>query len=166
MKILRFLLKTHCRRRGWWYHVPHSSIFCVSHCNVICNAKLFWTASLRHPLIKYDTVVTYCITSLFSKVYTICTWWHLHHSDRSNGRFFQTQNNTIPSSNVHNFWWIYEMYVSGHVLRKIFALTRYASGYKCDECKMFIVYFVGWNLMDYGENIYFPKQTWHVVLIL
>ena len=25
LKILRFLLKTHCRRRGWWYHVPHSS---------------------------------------------------------------------------------------------------------------------------------------------
>ena len=25
LKIVRFLLKTHCRRRGWWYHVPHSS---------------------------------------------------------------------------------------------------------------------------------------------
>ena len=25
LKILRFLLKTHCRRHGWWYHVPHSS---------------------------------------------------------------------------------------------------------------------------------------------
>ena len=28
LKILRFLLKTHCRRRRWWYHVPHSSCFC------------------------------------------------------------------------------------------------------------------------------------------
>ena len=27
LKILRFLLKTHCRRRGWWYHAPHSSLF-------------------------------------------------------------------------------------------------------------------------------------------
>ena len=27
MKILRSLLKTHCRRRGWWYHVSHSSLF-------------------------------------------------------------------------------------------------------------------------------------------
>ena len=28
LKILRFLLKTYCRRgrRGWWYHVPHSSL--------------------------------------------------------------------------------------------------------------------------------------------
>ena len=26
LKILRFLLKTHCRHRGWWYHVPHSSL--------------------------------------------------------------------------------------------------------------------------------------------
>ena len=25
LKIIRFLLKTHCRRRGWWYLVPHSS---------------------------------------------------------------------------------------------------------------------------------------------
>ena len=26
----RFLLKTHCRHRGWWYHVPHSSFtLCV-----------------------------------------------------------------------------------------------------------------------------------------
>ena len=22
---IRFLLEAHCRRRGWWYHVPHSS---------------------------------------------------------------------------------------------------------------------------------------------
>ena len=25
LKIIRFLLKTNCGRRGWWYHVPHSS---------------------------------------------------------------------------------------------------------------------------------------------
>ena len=25
LKIHRFLLKTHCKRRGWWYHVPYSS---------------------------------------------------------------------------------------------------------------------------------------------
>ena len=27
LKILRFLLKTHCRRRGWCNHVPHSSFY-------------------------------------------------------------------------------------------------------------------------------------------
>ena len=30
MKIFRFLLKTHCRRRGWWYHVPHCSYWLLS----------------------------------------------------------------------------------------------------------------------------------------
>ena len=29
LKILRFLLKTHCEPRGWWYHVPHSSYMCI-----------------------------------------------------------------------------------------------------------------------------------------
>ena len=34
------------------------------------------------------------------------------------------------------FWWMYEMYVSGHFLCKIywfFALTRYVPGSKVDE---------------------------------
>ena len=25
LKFLIFLLKTHCRPRGWWYHVPHTN---------------------------------------------------------------------------------------------------------------------------------------------
>ena len=43
LTILRFLLKTQCRRRGWWFHVPHSS-YCW-----ICT----WTSySLKLPAIR------------------------------------------------------------------------------------------------------------------
>ena len=29
LQIIRFQLNTHCRRRGWWYHVPHFSYVCM-----------------------------------------------------------------------------------------------------------------------------------------
>ena len=41
LKILRFLLKTHCRRRGWWYHVPHSSGQCGSAMFILTICYLF-----------------------------------------------------------------------------------------------------------------------------
>ena len=50
LTILRFLLKTQCRRRGWWYHVPHSS-YCW-----ICT----WTSySLKWPAIRLFVLTVY-----------------------------------------------------------------------------------------------------------
>ena len=57
LKILRFLLKTHCRRRGWWYHVPHSSyVLCLlgsicegQHINIQLTLYLPSQTALLYP---------------------------------------------------------------------------------------------------------------------
>ena len=78
----------------------------------------------------------------------------------------------MPSSNLHNFWQIYEMYISGYFLGQIYwlmALTRYAPRSKGDERNFsklslnIIVNFMEWNLTDSNEILaIFIK---HVVLI-
>ena len=50
----------------------------------------------------------------------------------------------MPSVNLHNFWWMYEMYVSGNFFCKIdiiFALTRYVPKPKGDDRDYFKIKF-------------------------
>ena len=63
----------------------------------------------------------------------------------------------MPSSNLHDFWWVYWMYVHFHFPCKIFwpfGLTHYPRGSKNDERNFFknqvwiIVNFMRWNLTD------------------
>ena len=59
---------------------------------------------------------------------------------RQKAEFFKHTINMMPSSNLHNFLYIYEMYICGHFLGKIcwlLALTRYAPKSKVDERNFF-----------------------------
>ena len=50
----------------------------------------------------------------------------------------------MPSANLHNFWWMHEMYVSRHFFCKIdwlFVLTRYVPGPKGDDRDYFKIKF-------------------------
>ena len=50
----------------------------------------------------------------------------------------------MPSVNLHNFWWMYEMYVSGNFFCKIdrlFALNRYVPKPKGDDRDYFKIKF-------------------------
>ena len=40
---------------------------------------------------------------------------------KSNGRFFpDTKINTMPSSNLYEFWWVHKVHAGGTFLRKIY----------------------------------------------
>ena len=81
--------------------------------------------------------------------------------DKSNGRFFSDAKiNMIPSSNLHDFWWVYWMHVHVNFPCKIywpFGLTLYPRGSKTVSVTSkknqvwIIVNFIRWNLTDSDE---------------
>ena len=88
----------------------------------------------------------------------------LQHStpfDKSNGRFFSDAKiNVMPSSNLHDFWWVYWLHVRVHFPCKIYwflGLTLYPRGSKDRKCSFFlnqvwiIVNFMQRNLTDSDE---------------
>ena len=84
--------------------------------------------------------------------------------DKSNGRFFSDAKiNMMPSSNLHDFWWVYWMHVRVHFPCQIywlFVLTPYPRGSKDGECSFFlnqvwiIVNFMRWHLADSDEIVH------------
>ena len=67
VKFLRFLPKTHCWHRGWWYHVPHSSflviimllMYSVLHCLYSVGNKMTTTTIILMAQC-WTTVIPVC----------------------------------------------------------------------------------------------------------
>ena len=117
LKILIFLLKTHCRRRGWWYHVPHSSSHVISSYRISGTTNpLQWSAGKTVPnelLLSHKDNFQLCILITIS-----CIWitdvlvlsndWS-YHSTLSRENLFcrclfggeSSQYHYSP----HNSWW-------------------------------------------------------------
>ena len=77
-----------------------------------------------------------CFVHLFTYDFLVITVLLRYTIRKRNGRIFSdTKPNMMPSLNLHDYLWLYEMPISGHFLCEIwlFALTRYAPGVKGDE---------------------------------
>ena len=91
--------------------------------------------------------------------------------EKSDGRFIsEAKINMMPSSNLHDFWWVYWVHVRAHFPCKIywhFGLALYPRGSKDGECNFFknevwmIVNFMQLDLTDSNKSF----QTWDVFLI-
>ena len=105
--------------------------------------------------------------------------------DKSNGRFLSDAKiNMMPSSNLHDFWWVYWMHVRVHFPCQIywlFVLTPYPRGSKDGECSFFlnqvwiIVNFMRWHLADSDEIVHtsnlrrflnFTQMSWRLAALL
>ena len=77
LKNLRFLLKAHCRRHGWWYHVPHYSFtLCVCLFVCVCVFVCGWVSVyVSHDVCPDDLAMKYWCHR--NNILQVHCWWCL-----------------------------------------------------------------------------------------